>query len=228
MIYYKNKDTGELLTREEMLTQWRDAYDGEDPTNALGWAEQYDKVEVDVAPQPPATVYTMEQWKQDGDFKAQAGQEVSEEVYNEMLNAVPPESLPRSKARQALSVYKIPVHYGFLMGEPTSSDKDGALYRAFGMNDYGRSVNHKEPRYFYLGLSHLAPEINGAYYFFECMGLLFNGDRTGLPDNFIPVKVFKDDDEAVDFAVDHEATLYKIEYNHSEEVKREILFEPQF
>lgn len=222
MKFYKNKDTAELLSYKDMRKQWRDEYDGDDCTNVLSWREQYDEVEVDVG------VYTKEQWKQDGSFNAQEGQEVSEEVYNEMLNGMPPESLPRNKARQALRDYDIPVQYGFLMGEPHSHDKDGALYLAFGMCDYGHSVNHKEPRYYYLGLSHKAPEINGFYYFFDCLGLLFNGDKTGLPDNFLPVSAFKDDDEAIDIAIDHEATLYKNEYKDGERISSATLYEPRF
>lgn len=41
---YMNKDTGEILNRAEMLEQWRDEYDGDDPTNGLTWREQYDEV----------------------------------------------------------------------------------------------------------------------------------------------------------------------------------------
>lgn len=173
-------------------------------------------------------LYTMEQWTKDRTFSAEVGQEVSEEVYNNMLNCMPPERLPRAKARWALSVLNIPVHAGFLMGEPHSCDKDGQLYLAFGMNDYGRSVNHKEPHYYYLGLSHLEPELNGFYYFFDCLGLLFNGDKTGLPDNCLPARAFKDDNEAIGIAIDHEATLYKYEYKDGEQISSATLYEPQY
>lgn len=43
--YYMNRDTGELLTYEEMLQQWREEYDGDDPTNCMDIREQYEKVE---------------------------------------------------------------------------------------------------------------------------------------------------------------------------------------
>lgn len=172
-------------------------------------------------------LYTMEQWTQDRSFKAEVGQEVSEEVYNEMLNAMPPKTLPRLKARYALSALKIPVHAGFLMGEPHSCDKDGQLYLAFGMNDYG-SGTRKEPHYYYLGLSHEEQELNGCYYFFDCLGLLFNGDHTGLPDNFIPASAFKDDKEAISTAANYEATLYKYEYKHGDRVSTATLYEPQY
>ena len=38
-----NRDTGELLTRSEMLKQWRNEYDGGDDTNCVRWVEQYKK-----------------------------------------------------------------------------------------------------------------------------------------------------------------------------------------
>ena len=41
---YRNKTTGELLTKVEMLHQFRDDYDGGDPTNSLGWDEYYEEV----------------------------------------------------------------------------------------------------------------------------------------------------------------------------------------
>ena len=34
--------------------------------------------------------YTMEDWKKDGTFKAAIGQNVSDEVYYQLLNSVPP------------------------------------------------------------------------------------------------------------------------------------------
>lgn len=41
---YQNKETGEILTKVEMLHQFRDDYDGGDPTNPLEWDEYYDEV----------------------------------------------------------------------------------------------------------------------------------------------------------------------------------------
>lgn len=38
---YINVDTGELLTKEEAIEQWRDEYDGGDDTNGLEFSEQY-------------------------------------------------------------------------------------------------------------------------------------------------------------------------------------------
>ena len=40
---YMNRDTGELLTYEEMLKQWREEYDGDDDTNCCPISEQYEK-----------------------------------------------------------------------------------------------------------------------------------------------------------------------------------------
>lgn len=77
-------------------------------------------------------LYTMEQWKKDKSFNATAGQEITPEVYNEMLNTVPPKSLP---------------HYitdtGFLMGEPHDSKNGKLRYKAF---------VKRGTRYYYLGL----------------------------------------------------------------------------
>ena len=175
-----------------------------------------------------SNLYTMEQWTQDGTFKAEAGQEISAEVYEQMLNCMPPERLPRNKARQALQDYKIPVHAGFLMGEPHSTDSAGnLLYLAFGMNDYGSGIK-RDPHYYYLGLSIKEPELNGFYYFFDCLGLLFNGDHTGLPDNCIPAKAFEDDKEAINTAANYEATLYKYEFENGVRKSSVTLYEPQF
>ena len=38
---YINLETGEVLTRAEMLKQFREEYDGDDPTNGLSWDEYY-------------------------------------------------------------------------------------------------------------------------------------------------------------------------------------------
>ena len=170
-----------------------------------------------------SNVYTMEQWAQDRTFKAEAGQEISADVYEEMLNCMPPERLPVAKARQALSDYNIPVHAGFLMGEPHSSDSNGnLLYLAFGSNDYG-----KGKKYYYLGLSIKLPELNGDYYLFDCLGLLYDAARTGMPcDNLISVKAYTDDKEAITAAANYEATLYRYTYVDGERVNRTVLYDP--
>ena len=160
-------------------------------------------------------LYTIEQWQQDGSFKAEAGQEISEDVYNEMLNVMPPASLPRGKAEQALQDYDIPVHAGFLMGEPHSSNKNGdLLYLAFGMNNFG-----KGKRFYYLVLSIKEPELNGDYYFFDCMNAF-------VTDRYFKVSAFKSDADAISTAANYEATLYRYTFKDGERVNRTVLYDP--
>lgn len=148
-------------------------------------------------------------------FQGEAGQEISADVYEEMLNVMPPERLPRSKARQALQDYDIPVHAGFLMGEPHSTNKDGdALFLAFGMNDYG-----KGKKYYYLRLSVKEPELHGDFYFFDCMNAC-------VTDRYFKVSAFKDDADAISTAANYEATLYRYTYEYGERVKTTVLYEP--
>ena len=66
-------------------------------------------------------IYTSEQWAADGSFKAEPGQEIEETVYNELFNVLPPLPLPIETAQRALTDLNIPVHAGFLMGEPHRS-----------------------------------------------------------------------------------------------------------
>ena len=161
-------------------------------------------------------IYTMQQWHKDRDFKAEPGQEIAEDVYNEMLNVMPPLSLPQETARKALRALNIPVHAGFLMGEPTDSSPDGLLYRAFGMNDYG-----KRRRYYYLGLSPQAIRLNGTYYHFECMNAFVN-------DGLFKAAEFDGDADAIQHAANYEATLYKYEYKDGEIISSAVIYEPRF
>ena len=159
--------------------------------------------------------YTMRNWKRDGTFKAQPGQEITEQIYDIMLNCMPPKTLPRGKARQALQDYSIPVHAGFLMGQEDSTDKDGhPLYMAFGMNDYGKGKH-----YYYLGLSVPERKLQGTYYYMDCMNAFVN-------DGLFPASEFKDDKEAIRTASDYEATLYKYVFENGERVSTEILYDP--
>ena len=161
-------------------------------------------------------IYDMEQWQNDGNFKAAPGQEITEEVYNFMLDAMPPLTLPREKAEEALHAYSIPVHAGFLMGEPHDHDTAGPRYLAFGSNDYGKGKH-----FYYLGLAHEAPRLHGTYYYFDCLNAFVNG---GL----FPAGEFKDDAEAIQKAADYEATLYKYEYRHGQRTDSRVLYEPAF
>lgn len=162
------------------------------------------------------SIYTMQQWKQDGTFSADPGQEISAEVYEQMLNTLPPEDLPRDKARQALQDYNIPVHAGFLMGEPHSSNSNGELlYMAFGRNNYG-----KGDRYFYLGLSIAEPETaDGVYYFMDCLNAF-------VSDRLLPAGDFAGDADAIQTAANYEATLYKYEYRDGQRISSAVLYEP--
>lgn len=162
-------------------------------------------------------VYTMETWKRDGTFKAEPGQEITEQLYDIMLNCLPPKPLPQGKARQALDDYGTPVHAGFLMGQEDSTDPDGhPLYMAFGMNSYGSGA-----RFYYLGLARAQEPLNGSYYFMDCMNAFVNN---GL----FPAAEFADDREAIRTAANYEATLYRYEYRDGERISSKVLYEPRY
>lgn len=163
------------------------------------------------------TVYTMDKWKHDRHFAADPGQEVTPEVYETMLNTLPPEDLPAAKAHEALTAYGLPIHSGFLMGEPHSTDAAGnLLYLAFGFNDYG-----KGRKYYYLGLSPEETPLHGTYYYFD--GLEDIGDG-----NTKPAADYTSEADAIRQAADLEATLYKCEYRNGQEVTSCILYEPKY
>lgn len=42
---FVNKQTGEVLTLKDMLEEWRNEYDGGDPSNSLGLEEYYERLE---------------------------------------------------------------------------------------------------------------------------------------------------------------------------------------
>lgn len=166
---------------------------------------------------PEQCIYTMQEWENDRKFRAVPGQEITAQVYDRMLNAMPPKTIPQEKARQALEEYQIPVHAGFLMGEPHSTDRDGKqLYLAFGMNDYGKGKH-----YYYLGLSRPYKELHGKYYYFDCMNAFVN-------DGLFPAAEFESDAEAIQKAADYEATLYKLEYDHGDRITTTVLYQPMF
>lgn len=78
--------------------------------------------------------YTMDDWRNDRDFSALPGQEISEEVFDEWRDCLPPLRIPRSAGC-----------CGFLCSEPARHDSAGALYHAFGS---------RSGRFYYLGLMH--------------------------------------------------------------------------
>ena len=160
-------------------------------------------------------IYTREQWSIDRDFKALPGQEITGDIYDQMFNCMPPKHIPQEKALQVWNDYRIPVHAGFLMGEPHSTDKDGNnLYLSFGMNDYGKGQH-----YYFLGLSKAEPILNGVYYFMESLEAFPNG---GL----LREKDFKDEREALQTAIDYESTLIKYEYRDGHRVSYKTLYDP--
>lgn len=160
-------------------------------------------------------IYTVEDWRRDGAFNAQPGQEISSEIYDEMYNVMPPLRLPREKAVEALESLHVPVHAGFMMGEPHSSDKAGELYLAFGKNNYG-----KGDRFFYLGLSHKEKPIkNGTYFYFDTIELLPN-------DGLMKATDYTTEKKAMRFAKDHEATLYRVVYRDNAVIAKDLLYVP--
>ena len=79
------------------------------------------------------SMYTVEQWQKDHSFKADAGQEISEEIYEEMFNVMPIQRLKEAHGCTA----------GFRTTEPYTYENGKAVYMAFGKRD---------GKYYYLGL----------------------------------------------------------------------------
>lgn len=88
--------------------------------------------------QPVPGQYTMYDWHNDRDFSALPGQEISEEVFDEWRDCLPPLRIPRSAGC-----------CGFLCSEPARHDSAGPLYHAFGS---------RSGRFYYLGLMHAEGE----------------------------------------------------------------------
>ena len=88
-------------------------------------------------------IYTVEQWKQDGTFRAYPGQGIEERIYNEMKSRCKPLPLPLQKVKQAAHEYHIFVYDGYLMGK-----KCGSGYPAFGVKG-----GYLDTHYYYLGLA---------------------------------------------------------------------------
>ena len=137
-------------------------------------------------------------------------------IYEKMLNCMPPKDLPAGKAREVLSDFNIPVHAGFLMGEPYDTRKKKPRYMAFGMNDYG-----KGKKFFYLGLSTAGTVLHGEYYFFDCMNA-FVSDRPFLASSF------DSEQEAIGYAADYEATLIWRKYDHGVMTASKVVYDPMY
>lgn len=70
--------------------------------------------------------------------------------------------------------------------------------------------------------------LNSVFYFFECLGVIYDDYLTGLPTNYTPVATYKSDKEAIKDAANYEATLYKVTYKNGERIKSKVLYEPCF
>lgn len=86
----------------------------------------------------------MKQWEKDVTFSAKPGQQITEDIYDEMLMIMPPLRLPKKAEWEAMTKLNISVKAGFLMGEPVRSGGEwGMLYHAFGIGENGK--------YYFLG-----------------------------------------------------------------------------
>lgn len=43
--FYQRKETGEIVSYQEMLRQFRECYDGEDTTSPISWDEYFEEVQ---------------------------------------------------------------------------------------------------------------------------------------------------------------------------------------
>lgn len=86
----------------------------------------------------PDHPYTVEQWRIDGTLSAIPGQEVTEEVYYDQLEVLPPLRLPRCPRTEGYPA-------GFQVSEAACNDPltDKMLYSTYGRRD---------GKYYYLGL----------------------------------------------------------------------------
>lgn len=160
-------------------------------------------------------MYTKSQWRADRDLKAQPGEEIEAAIYEELREVMPPLHISVEATDAARERYGIPVHAGFMLGEPTASDADGPLYRAFVSNDYGKGKHC-----YYVGLFHEQPKVkDGTYYMIECGNAVVDGF-------LLPAKDFTDDADAIRTAADYEGTLYKMEYKDGQEINYTILYDP--
>lgn len=41
---FQNRECGNILTYDEMIEEYREMYDGGDPTNPCGWEEYYEVI----------------------------------------------------------------------------------------------------------------------------------------------------------------------------------------
>ena len=78
-------------------------------------------------------IYKWKQWRKDGEFRAEPGQEIEEKVYDTMRRCMEP--LP-------LAAPEYGMESGFVMGQETVSREGEPVHMAFG---------EKGGRFYYLG-----------------------------------------------------------------------------
>ena len=91
------------------------------------------------------SVYTVNDWKKDGELSPRLFQEVDREVYSDMYCVLPPYQL--EEATQKILERQLGVKFiqAFCVGEEYSQDDDGNyLYKSFGKT--------ADEKCFYLGL----------------------------------------------------------------------------
>lgn len=159
-------------------------------------------------------VYTLEQWRKDGDFNAKPGQRVSPDLYDFMESCVESLRLPRAKAEQALRQFRIPIRGGFLLGKSVGTDKEGnEIYLAFAFNK-SKGIFH----YYYIGTSKKASPLNGKYYLFNYVG--YEVDKIYKADQFTTEK------EAIVLAEHEECSLYRYTFEDDTLISIEKLYDP--
>lgn len=92
-------------------------------------------------------IYTMADWKKDGELNPQLFQEVEEEVYSDMYCVLPP--LPLEEVTEKILENQLGVKFiqSFCTGEPYTTDDDDPeryLYKSFAKTE--------ENKFIYLGL----------------------------------------------------------------------------
>lgn len=66
--------------------------------------------------------------------------------------------------------------------------------------------------------SYKQAELHGVYYFFDCLDASVN--------KLFKASEFKDDNEAISWGSNYEATVIKVEYRHGEKISSKVIYEP--
>lgn len=78
-------------------------------------------------------IYTREDWKHDGIFKAAAGQQIEKNIYDEMENCLPPLDLPQYLMQAYDKGFQIPEAEDHYYDE--NANRLRAVYPTFGVRD---------------------------------------------------------------------------------------------